>query len=71
MPDMVEYKVVRTGGSVMVPVPTERERWIAALLKDRAAYIAAGHLHLIPAIDETLAHHGYEGPLPEYENGGQ
>lgn len=67
MPDRVEVTVLRNGGKDYVEVPTENERWISALLDDRAAYIKAGHLHLIPGIDETLAHYGYEGPLPEYE----
>jgi hypothetical protein len=66
MPDRVEVTAVRNGGKDFIEVPTESERWIAALLSDRAGYIAGGHLHLIPAIDETLAHYGYEGPLPEY-----
>ena len=74
MPDMVEYTAVRNGGKIMVPVPTQDETWIAALLADREAYIRTGNTHLIPGIDETLAFRGYEGPLPEYEihtNGGQ
>ncbi len=73
MPKEVELTVVRTGGTVIIQEPTEAERWITALLADRAAYIVAGHLHLIPGIDETLAHYGYEGELPAYEteNGGQ
>lgn len=70
---MVEYTAVRNGGKILVAVPTETERWIDSLLTDRAAYITAGHLHLIPGIDATLAHHGYEGELPAYEteSGGQ
>lgn len=67
MPDKVEVIAVRNGGRDFIEVPTETERWISSLLSDRAAYITAGHLHLIPGIDETLAFHGYEGPLPEYE----
>jgi hypothetical protein len=67
MPEEVEVTVLRNGGKDRILVPTESERWIAALLDDRAKYIVAGHLHLIPGIDETLAHYGYEGPLPEYE----
>lgn len=78
MPDRVEVTAVRNGGKDFIEVPTETERWIAALLDDRAKYIAAGHLHLIPDIDSTLEHYGYEGPLPTYgketktnRNGGQ
>lgn len=67
MPDRVEVTAVRNGGKDFIEVPTEQERWIAALLTDRAGYITVGALHLIPAIDETLAHYGYEGPLPEYD----
>lgn len=48
-------------------IPTPREAEIAAILSDRAGYISAGHLHLIPGIDATLAHLGYEGELPAYE----
>jgi hypothetical protein len=75
MPKEVALTVVRTGGVVMVQEPTETERWIAALLEDRAKYITAGLFHLIPGIDATLAHHGYEDELPAYEtenkDGGQ
>jgi hypothetical protein len=73
MPKDVELTVVRNGATVTVQEPTQEELWITALLADRAAYITAGHLHLIPGIDETLAHYGYEGELPAYEteNGGQ
>lgn len=67
MPERVEVTVLRNGGTDFMEVPTESERWISALLADRAAYITAGHFHLIPGIDETLAHRGYTGPLPEYE----
>lgn len=75
MPRDVELTVVRNGATVIVQEPTQEERWIATLLEDRAKYIVAGHLHLIPGIDETLAHYGYQGELPEYDtetkNGGQ
>ena len=78
MPDQVEVTVVRTGGRDFLPVPTPAEQEIAAILSDRAGYIRQGHLHLIPAIDETLEYLGYEGELPAYgkpsktnRNGGQ
>jgi hypothetical protein len=67
MPKNVELTVVRNGGKVIVQEPTQDELWVAALLKDRADYIAAGYLHLIPGIDATLAHYGYKGELDEYE----
>jgi hypothetical protein len=68
MPDQVEVTVLRNGGKDFLEVPTPREAEIAAILSDRAGYISAGHLHLIPAIDATLAHLGYDGELPAYEN---
>jgi hypothetical protein len=66
MPDEIEVTVVRNGGKDILTVPTAREAEIAAILSDRAGYISAGHLHLIPGIDATLAHLGYEGELPAY-----
>jgi hypothetical protein len=66
MPERVEVTAVRNGGRDYIEVPTHDERWIAALLSDRAGYIAAGELHLIPGIDETLAYYGYTGELPAY-----
>ena len=78
MPERVEVTVVRNGGKDFLMVPTQTEALIASMLSDRAGYIAAGHLHLIPALDETLRYHGYEGELPAYgqdtkttRNGGQ
>lgn len=67
MPDHVEVTVVRNGGKDVMVVPSREEEQIAAILSDRAGYISAGHLHLIPGIDATLAYLGYEGSLPEYE----
>lgn len=67
MPERVEVTVVRNGGKDFMEVPTQTEAQIAAILTDRAGYISAGHFHLIPAIDETLAYLGYEGELPAYE----
>lgn len=66
MPEQVEVTVVRTGGKDVMHVPTREEEQIAAILSDRAGYISAGHLHLIPACDETLRYLGYEGDLPAY-----
>lgn len=66
MPDRVEVTVVRNGGTDFMEVPTREEAQIAAILSDRAGYISAGHLHLIPACDETLRYLGYEGELPAY-----
>jgi hypothetical protein len=68
MPDRVEVTVVRNGGKDFLEVPTAKEAEIAAILSDRAGYISAGHLHLIPGIDSTLEYLGYEGELPAYEN---
>jgi hypothetical protein len=68
MPDRVEVTVIKNGGKDFLEVPTRDEAQIAAILSDRAGYIAGGHLHLIPAIDETLAFLGYEGDLPAYGN---
>jgi hypothetical protein len=67
MPDRVEVTAVRNGGKDFMEVPTESERWIAGLLSDRAGYIAAGHFHLIPAVDKELEYHGYSGELPAYD----
>jgi len=67
MPDRVEVTVIRNGGKDFLEVPTQTEAQISAILSDRAGYIAAGHLHLIPDIDATLAHLGYQGELPAYE----
>lgn len=71
MPERVEVTAVRNGGKDFIEVPTQTESWIAALLDDREKYIAAGHLHLIPGIDETLAYHGYQGPLPKIKKAGE
>lgn len=78
MPDRIEVTVVRNGGQDFLEVPTAQEAQIAAILFDRAGYISAGHFHLIPGIDATLAYLGYEGELPAYgaatktkRNGGQ
>jgi hypothetical protein len=67
MPERVEVTVVRNGGKDFMEVPTREEEQIAAILSDRAGYISAGHLHLIPGIDATLRHLGYDGELPAYE----
>lgn len=67
MPEEVEVTVVRNGGKDIMVVPTREEEQIAAILSDRAGYISAGHFHLIPGIDATLAHLGYEGELPAYD----
>lgn len=67
MPDQVEVTVIRNGGKDVMIVPSREEEQIAAILSDRAGYISAGHLHLIPGIDATLAHLGYDGELPAYE----
>ncbi len=66
MSELVEVTVVRNGGKDILRVPSRKEAQIAAILSDRAGYITAGHLHLIPGIDATLAHFGYEGELPAY-----
>jgi hypothetical protein len=66
MPERIEVTAVRNGAKDFMEVPTQTEAQIAAILTDRAGYISAGHLHLIPGIDETLAYLGYEGPLPAY-----
>lgn len=63
MPEKVEVTAIRNGGKDFIEVPTQTERWIAAALDDREKYIAAGYLHLIPAIDKTLAYYGYTGNL--------
>lgn len=68
MPQEVEVTVLRNGGKDVLRLPTREEEQIAAILSDRAGYISAGHTHLIPGIDATLAHLGYEGELPAYVN---
>lgn len=53
-------RVVRNGGLDYLSVPTDRENWVAAYLRERAGYVLRGDPAGIALVDAELARLGYE-----------
>lgn len=64
MPELIPVTAVRNGGLDFMEVPTQRERIIASLLSERAAYAKAGNAAEVANVNAELEHYGYR---PENE----
>ena len=58
MPQRIPVRAVRNGGLDFLTVPTDRENWVAAYLRERRGYEMKGDVEGVAAVDAELARIG-------------
>lgn len=60
MPQKIPVRVARNGGLDHLTIPTDRENWIAAYLRERQGYLVRKDPAGVALVDAELARLGYE-----------
>lgn len=62
MPQKIPVRSTRTGGLDYLTVPTDKENWIAAYLRERQGYVLRKDPAGVALVDAELARLGYREP---------
>lgn len=70
MPRKIPVRATRNGGLDYLTVPTDRENWIAAYLRERQGYLLRQDPNGVSLVDKELARLGYEPDEKDNASGG-